>query len=173
MNLGLFLLNFIYAFIPREGLIFGFFGGINKKGSVLSVISIFTKSKGNSWTIINVFSESEDLFSFISFSSKTRGDSVGGILNLFSFAGGSSFSVFLNFVSRSKRDSIGTFLNIFPECERKSLGMINFCSESKDLECWINILSFSEEDPKAWVHLFPFIEEENKVYFYVKNQKKK
>lgn len=114
-NLWLFIVNFIFGFVSHEGTTFSLFGGINKKGAVVSLVSFFTKapySYSSSYSLINIVSVSSRLSSIISVVSYDCFDGAF-LINIFSFKSCNMKIYLFNLLSHSRYEVIVKGISIY------------------------------------------------------------
>ena len=84
-NLGLYLLNSIYGFISHKGTTYSLLGGINMKGNVVTLVSIYSRAEKNIYTLFNLFAHAgrDVRVVFLNLFAHAGSDVKVGFLNLF------------------------------------------------------------------------------------------
>ena len=92
----IFLFNLIYGFISHKGNTYSLLGGINTKGSVFSIISIFTYAGQGSYSLINVVGiANHGVKTFINIFAFSNYSSHYSWINIFSWSNGGRVEVIL------------------------------------------------------------------------------
>lgn len=172
MNLGVFIINFFYAFIPREGFVFGIFGGRNDKGDVISIISIGSRCR-NLYSLVDINSEIKNrTITLLNFGTESNGNLFGilnfivevneekyifGLFNFLAFKGrvyglfnilsvsNRTFKGIVNFLCFALGKSFGA-INISCFSKKGAYGLLNFIAYGEEVVSLFNILVYAKDE---------------------------